>query len=510
MESEPDEYQLAVRARSGDTNALAELTARTRGRLFALAYAETGNYDDAHDAVANALLQICLHARDLKDPARVRAWMTAIVRREARRLRRRPRPVSLDERDAPTDRTDSLGASLLRADIALALRRLPPSQADALRLFYLDGLSVADIAAHTGRPPGTVRVSLHRARQNMALQMKGYEPMPKKSPSAPADDLESAILAAAQKSLAQAQTLLGQTFTPEQLQTMTDAMVKVMRERGIDPRIPEPPKLAAVAHSDLSAELLEKIVQILESSGFTPTVLTPAHFGVLTAASLTETLTPFQLIVLDEQIVGRPALEFVLNLKGGAAKNARLVVLGTGLDPFSSAAYFTAGVDKVVAKDDLQSLLGLAFGPSGGWQRFTEAARKTVFYAQEEARALGSNFVAPEHLLLGLLRAENAATRALERMDIETERMRTRILVQAKQGTDTDSKEDMQLTAESKRVIDLAYNEANRMDNNFVGSEHLLLGILREGESQAARVLRELGVTLARAREEVTAGQKAG
>src|SRR5436309_5411375 len=88
MNPEPDEYGLALRAREGDPDALAELVARTRLRLFSLAYAELRHYDDAHDAVASALLQICRHIKELREPERVRAWMRSIVRNEARRLRR--------------------------------------------------------------------------------------------------------------------------------------------------------------------------------------------------------------------------------------------------------------------------------------------------------------------------------------------------------------------------------------------------------------------------------------
>src|SRR5204863_389504 len=88
MNLEPNEYELALRARAGDRDALAELVERTRSRLFALAYAELRHYDDAQDAVAAALVQICRHVDELREPERVRAWMQSIVRNEVRRLRR--------------------------------------------------------------------------------------------------------------------------------------------------------------------------------------------------------------------------------------------------------------------------------------------------------------------------------------------------------------------------------------------------------------------------------------
>src|SRR5438094_10404044 len=88
MDIEPDEYMLAVRAREGDPEALAELVERLRMPLFALAYAELRHYEDAQDAVAAALLQICRHVKELREPERVRAWMHTIVRNEVRRTLR--------------------------------------------------------------------------------------------------------------------------------------------------------------------------------------------------------------------------------------------------------------------------------------------------------------------------------------------------------------------------------------------------------------------------------------
>src|SRR5579859_3439370 len=88
MKPEPDELELARRARGGDQEALAELIERLRLSLFALAYAELRHYEDAQDAVAVALYQICRHAGDLREPESMRAWMHTIVRNETHRLRR--------------------------------------------------------------------------------------------------------------------------------------------------------------------------------------------------------------------------------------------------------------------------------------------------------------------------------------------------------------------------------------------------------------------------------------
>ncbi len=138
------------------------------------------------------------------------------------------------------------------------------------------------------------------------------------------------------------------------------------------------------------------------------------------------------------------------------------------------------------------------------WQRFTERARRVVFFAQEEASRLGENFVTTEHLLLGLVReSDSVAARILDRMGVSLNRIRAEIERQVSRGDGRLSQDTMQLTPRAKRVIDLAYDEARQLNNNYIGTEHLLLGLIREGEGLAARVLAKLGVDLERTRREV-------
>ena len=137
------------------------------------------------------------------------------------------------------------------------------------------------------------------------------------------------------------------------------------------------------------------------------------------------------------------------------------------------------------------------------WQRFTERARRVVFFAQEEAGRLGENYVSTEHLLLGLVREnDSVAARILDRMGVSLGRIRSEIERQVTRG-DGRLGQDMQLTPRAKRVIDLAYDEARQLSNNYIGTEHLLLGLIREGEGLAGRVLAKLGVELERTRREV-------
>ena len=137
------------------------------------------------------------------------------------------------------------------------------------------------------------------------------------------------------------------------------------------------------------------------------------------------------------------------------------------------------------------------------WQRFTERARKVVFHAQEEAGRLGENYVSTEHLLLGLVRENDTmAARVLDRLGISLGRIRSEIERQVAHGQGRLG-QDMLLTPCAKRVIDIAYDEARQLNNNYIGTEHLLLGLIREGEGLAGKVLAILGADLDRSRHEV-------
>jgi len=137
------------------------------------------------------------------------------------------------------------------------------------------------------------------------------------------------------------------------------------------------------------------------------------------------------------------------------------------------------------------------------WQRFTERARKTVFFAQEEAGRYGETYVSTEHLLLGLTReGDTVAARILERLGVSLDRVRSELERQMAHG-EGHANQDMQLTPRAKRVIDLAYDEPRQLGNNYIGTEHLLLGLLREAEGMAGKTLIKLGVELERTRQEV-------
>jgi hypothetical protein len=136
--------------------------------------------------------------------------------------------------------------------------------------------------------------------------------------------------------------------------------------------------------------------------------------------------------------------------------------------------------------------------------RFDDGARRALTLAQDEAQRLGHHYIGTEHLLLGLVREnQSAAARALGNMNVELETVRT--VVESIIGRGGQVGPEVGLTPRAKRVIELTIEEARRLGHHRIGTEHLLLGILREGEGIAAGVLLSLGVGLDRARIEVMA-----
>ena len=141
------------------------------------------------------------------------------------------------------------------------------------------------------------------------------------------------------------------------------------------------------------------------------------------------------------------------------------------------------------------------------WQRFSERARKVVFYSQEEAQKFGDGYVSTEHLLLGLVReSDSVAAQVLDRLGVSLNRVRAEVEKQLPRG-DARPNQDMTLTPRAKRVIDLSYDEARQLGNNYIGTEHLLLGLIREGDGLAGKVLTNLGVGLETTRTVVMAIQ---
>ncbi len=135
--------------------------------------------------------------------------------------------------------------------------------------------------------------------------------------------------------------------------------------------------------------------------------------------------------------------------------------------------------------------------------RFTERAQRALMYAQEEARALGHNYVGTEHLLLGLIREEEGvASQILRQLGADVDRVRRQIEELIGRGN-FNFNEGFGYTPRTKRVMELSFYEARNLGHNYVGTEHLLLALLREGEGVAARILKDLGVDFQAVRDQL-------
>jgi ATP-dependent Clp protease ATP-binding subunit ClpC len=138
------------------------------------------------------------------------------------------------------------------------------------------------------------------------------------------------------------------------------------------------------------------------------------------------------------------------------------------------------------------------------FEQFTDRARRVVVLAEEEARMLNHNYIGTEHILLGLIReGEGVAAKALESLGISLEAVRQQVEEIIGQGQQAPSGH-IPFTPRAKKVLELASREAKKLGHNYIGTEHILLGLIREGEGVAAQVLVKLGADLNRVRQQVT------
>src|SRR6201981_172378 len=137
------------------------------------------------------------------------------------------------------------------------------------------------------------------------------------------------------------------------------------------------------------------------------------------------------------------------------------------------------------------------------FEKFTDRARRVVVLAQEEARMLNHNFIGTERILLGLIHeGEGVAAKALESLGISLEVVRQQVEEIVGQGQQAPSGH-IPFTPRAKKVLELSLREALQLGHNYIGTEHILLGLIREGDGVAAQVLITLGGTLSRVRDKV-------
>ncbi len=137
-------------------------------------------------------------------------------------------------------------------------------------------------------------------------------------------------------------------------------------------------------------------------------------------------------------------------------------------------------------------------------ERFTERARKVILLAKEEAKRFNHDYIGTEHILLGLIReGEGVAAAVLQSLGLSLDRIRLEVEKLVQPGPSTMVSGDIPFTPTAKKVLDLATEEARALGHNYIGTEHLLLGLIREGEGVASQVLLNLGLDLQKVRSEI-------
>jgi ATP-dependent Clp protease ATP-binding subunit ClpA len=141
----------------------------------------------------------------------------------------------------------------------------------------------------------------------------------------------------------------------------------------------------------------------------------------------------------------------------------------------------------------------------GLFDRFTDRAKRVLALSQDEAVRFNHNYIGPEHLLLGLIReGEGVAARALDSLGVKLSEARTAVESKVGRGGATTPPSEITLMPRTKKIIELANDEARTLGHSHVGTEHLLLGLVRESGTMASEVLESLGVSLDKARQHVT------
>jgi ATP-dependent Clp protease ATP-binding subunit ClpA len=160
--------------------------------------------------------------------------------------------------------------------------------------------------------------------------------------------------------------------------------------------------------------------------------------------------------------------------------------------------------DRKIRPQDARRVAGARSVVSGAvFERFSERARQVVVLAQDEARALGHDYIGTEHILLGLLREEEGiGARVLENLGITVEEVRAQVVRVVGPGDETPTGQ-IPFTPRAKKVLELSLREALSLGHNHIGTEHVLLGLVRENQGVAARILLDFGADAETIRNEV-------
>jgi RNA polymerase sigma factor (sigma-70 family) len=504
--------ELVALARAGNKRAFDRLVTRHQRTAHAVAIGIVTDADLARELVQEAMLQAYLSLEHLRDDSRFRGWLHGIVLNVCRsylRDRKRDR-LSLDAdsggrrleaefcSDGGADPQRLAEERELHRRVLEAVNALSPKDRAATLLFYYEQRSLREVAAISGASVAAVKNRLQRARGSLRKQLLPVYP-----------ELEQAASADRKGSVMVKATIDGVYEAPRgQFVTVVDEAISRMVHIWI----------GAAEALHISLALLNKTTDRPLTYDLIATLLqtTGARLEEVRIEALREN-TFYAVIKLRigkklREIDSRPSDALALALRTGAPIYVTEEVLEQAGEDAEWIRHRRA--------PDYDESAGFRFEETGDLSgRLTERARNVLRFAQDEARRLGESEVGTEHLLLGLLQERDGRGAALlDRLKIAEEAIRPEIerepkpyqiraksVGEAAAGKDLVPEipegEDLPYTSLAKRALDLAWAEAEAMSRAGIGTDHLLLGIMREAHGRGGLVLRKLGADLERARE---------
>jgi RNA polymerase sigma factor (sigma-70 family) len=477
----------------GDKSAFAEAFAKHRPLLTKLCWRMLHNQALVEDALQETALQAWLHLNRLRRPESFGSWLAGIALNVCRMwLRDRLHEAWSWEalvgglhHPEPADEGPSLAEYVEQADLARQVRRavddLPTGQRSAVLLFYLAGLSYAETAATLGIEVSAVGTRLHKAREALRRRLWRFWQEDLMAAATPDRLVEVHIEGVEEnKSTGQHVVLLrevsgGRRFLPIWIDNVIALQIVAHLENISTPRPQTFAFMASVLRA-VSVRLTEARIERLVDDVFYAVAVLNGLGGAATVDA-----RPSDLLALAS-LMGTPirVRESILTSAGISAAEPG------GVTPLSPMAVLAQRVGDGMAMD-----------------AYTPRARRVIALAQEEARRFNVDSVATEHVLLGLIReGGGVAVKVLGNLGLDLDAVRSAVESSIVPGTSTGP-DQIGLNSRVKKVMELAADEARQLGHHYIGTEHLLLGLVREGDVVGDGVLSKRGVKLRRVRAKV-------
>lgn len=474
----PYEHKLASLARQGDTFALATLVAHIRGRVFAVAFSSVKHYEDAQDITALVIFHVCRGIRGIRKETSFSSWINSIMRNELHNYRlgesKRKQQLHLERTLTVSIPCPNIFPLLLeRVDIERCLAQLPFTYSTVLQLFYWDGLSICEIAQHTGRPEGTVKSWLHFGRQHVAKYMK---------------ENGDKIMSEHEQP--------NTTLTPASRGRKKESATRTTTSMTI-----------AFLHSGTTPQTRNAVRTAFVSTGATlreVNVGTAIQGTSADSSWLSDAIMGCDAAVLDDPLDGRPALEYALLLRS-LDRRIRVAVVVTELsrlNPMTVNAYYAAGVKRLLDRQSMGADDVAPLVPESGnlsWSNLSRHAQRALFAAQEVATRSGSDTISTGDLLLGMVsdpEVESGTVHVLvEQLSVKLERVRE-VLHQSTTSVVRTEVGRVPLRVEPglKNALEAAHAEATAVGSSQIKTEHLLIGLFADPDGLGAKTLRNVGV----------------